>query len=222
MVLGKGLLEEDGTGLYGELLDRILDEADIEADIRILPLKRSIQALSERDADCIWPLDIKLVGHLGYGRSDLIQSAMAFQSRQYVFVAPGDPRVDSLRDLKGKTVGILNGSSTQNELIEAGALPQLLKNQRSKLRMFLSGRLDAFVGWYPDIFVTLSNLEVKPDVLQAERHVIRVTDIRLVCRSTQEAERLFRTLNPAIAALADSSAFDEILARYGVPQLPLH
>ena len=218
--LGDQLHLSDGSGLYGDILSRTYLEAGISPNVKILPFKRTVETFFDEKADCIWPIDKFILNKLGYKTDNLIESETMFHTSQHVFVAAGQPAISSLSQLNGKRVGILNGSSVEKRLTEVSAEIISVPDQKSKIQMFLNNRLDAFIGWYPDIYVILKQLDQKPDILPSDLLIIKSSAVNIVCRNSSNTTAYLNILNPVIQRLKNSGIYNQILWEYGVPRNP--
>lgn len=218
--LSKGLLQGDGGGFYGELLSATIKNTGIPAETRVLPLKRTLDLFFSEKADCIWPVDINLLKKFGYSKTDIVESSLFFKSSQHVFVTGGHPVISDLKQLEGKRVGILNGGSMEKSLSEVSAIIVPLKDQQSKIRMLLNNRLDAFVGWYPDVFVSLNRLQMKPDQLSHDINPNNTVGIKVVCRKSKNTIHFLNALDLSITRLKETFLYNEIMDKYGVPSIP--
>lgn len=217
MILGAGLQEPGKPGFYSDIAEAILQAAPFETTLVIHPLRRALSEFSTGQSECIWGLDSALLDKLGVEKRPYISSREVLKSTQRVFTLTSGIQTWSLKDLEGKIVGALNGSSSLAELEQVGARVVTLSSQTTKVELLYRNRLEAIVGWTPDIYVTLMGLHHPPDTLVASRYALRVTSVRFVCHESERAAKFIDSLNVRIRNYLETPEFEAIADKYGVP-----
>lgn len=190
MILGDGLQQADGSGFYGDLAAEVLAHSRSSARVSVLPFKRALQNFFAGKADCIWGLDEAFLRQFRDHPEPLVESALVLDSWQFLFQLPGQRRIRDLGDLKGKTVGVLNGANTIALFRSNRARVVELPNQETKVRMLLSGRIEVIGGWMPDLYITINRMGLAPEKIKP---VLRLSKsgVKFVChRQTKNLDFL--------------------------------
>ncbi len=82
--------------------------------------------------------------------------------------------------------------------------------------MLVAGRVDAIVGWYPDIYTVFYSLGVEPTAHDRKLFLYSL-EMSLVCHKSTYTAALLRDVNSIIGQLKREEAFGGIFRRYGVP-----
>ena len=217
MILGKGLQEREGPGFYKDIIEAILKRSSFESVLEIHPFRRALSSFSSRQGDCIWALDIPLLNKLQVDTGALLSSSLVLTSSHRIFTLRGSPGTEALRDLKGRKVGVLNGSGITPDLETVSANIVALSSQTAKVDLLFRERLDAIAGWAPDIYVTLASLGHKPEEMRASPYTVRQTDVRIVCHSSDKTREFIESINPVIESFSISQTYRDIARKYGVP-----
>jgi len=216
MVLGDGLQQADHSGFYGELMDEILKGTDAPSRFSVYPFKRALKVFFTGNVDCIWALDAAFLSKFDEGGGDRVESALVLNSQQFLFTMPDKPKIGSLPEVAGKTIGVLNGTNIDASLVAAAANVVKLPSQEAKIDMMLAGRLDAIGGWTPDIYITMKRLGLDSNLI-TPMFSLDSSGVRIVCHDTPKTDAFLEAINVSIADVLASQAYEDIFARFGVP-----
>lgn len=217
-IFGERLLTEDLSGFWGDLYRQIVTGVSLPLDLTALPFKRSLVDFKTQAFDCIWSFDKKLLDRVGVDVTRLIESDIVFYATQHVFMAQGQPEISSLDGLRGKRVGIGSGSSHEDYLRSIDSKIVLLSDQSSKLRMLQNDRIDAFIGWLPDIFIMEKSALSNPILLRNSLK-LAISGSAFVCHNTPKNVAFIEAANTAIRAYKESDQFVLLFESYGASQM---
>ncbi len=142
--------ESSGVGaiLNAEVLNRINKNHGINFNISLYPAKRAVTQFNKGKADVVFSMI------LGDSSKDLtmtqsnmtIDSAPIAGSGYAIFTLKNNPKISSMKELEGKSIGALNGvtlpKSLINDFAESIDYVQSMEQNFKKLRL---GRIDAIV-----------------------------------------------------------------------------
>lgn len=117
---------------------------------RILPmnLKEAFDSVKNGDADI-------LIGGISYSeeRSKFFDSTVVLftSSLTIMYNSKENPGIKSLKDFKGKRIGVIPGSVYENFLTEIGAIPVRITNVIETYFQVFYGRLDGYIGDRPPL-----------------------------------------------------------------------
>ena len=214
MEIGEGLQTSESPGLYGELIYRILENADVEYDFQVYPLKRALRTFFRDEADCVWALDSGMLRQFDKQHEPLLDSEALFTSTHHVFMVPGAGAIASLGDLAGKKVGLHYYSNMNEELEQVSADLVPVGDNNAKVRLLVNNRVDAILAWMPDVLVAFRTVGAGPawinPVLKIEE-----ANVGIVCHDSDITRPFLAKVNPVIRNFARSSAYRNIFDKYG-------
>jgi polar amino acid transport system substrate-binding protein len=202
---------EDGkkTGIDTEIVDVVLKQLDVTPVHEVLPWNRVIATLDQNQADLAYQLAgtperferYAMVGPHRVGRT--------------VFATPADSPLtyDKLEDLKGKTIGVVQGFSYAKEFNEAGWLTKdtSATNNETLVRKLAAKRYDVIIG----DFNTLSFLAARHKLTDQIRFLPKIYQEvpRYIAFPKQRADKAER-FKTALEAVKARGEIDAILTRW--------
>ncbi|MBL4906503.1 MAG: transporter substrate-binding domain-containing protein, partial [Sneathiella sp.] len=148
-----GLLDVDGKGPYNILFDAIAADSGLDIKLYPMPLARSVYAYNSGNYDGFFPATISLV------QIKSLETIPFNRVKALIFTAPGTLPIRSIEEIKGLSVGILRSFTYPDIIKKASFNALLVKNEEQSIKMLLRGRLDAFFGLVPDVYLALQKLE---------------------------------------------------------------
>jgi len=136
---------EDGTGLYFEILREIFPEPEYQLKLEIVPYARSVAMVQNKAADLyVASYYAETEGVLYPGKE------MFFDADKVVAVYLKGMSFSGQADLTGKTVGWMRGYA-YDEYLDVEVKPYEIDNRENGLKMVQHGRLDYFLGAQSDV-----------------------------------------------------------------------
>lgn len=216
--VGERLLTEQGSGFWGDLYQSLTLTIETETSLVILPFKRLMDTFKEGAIDCIWTLDAALLERYGLDAHQLVESEVVFESTRHIFFTTGLGPIQNLSELHGKRVGIGVGSNYEIPLTEVGAEVFFLQGQGSRLKMLESGRLDAVIGWLPDILIS-GYQETADQGLVRRAFKLNGTKIVFTCHRNDESQAFIQKVNAVIGQYRHSEDFQALFRDYGAERM---
>lgn len=200
------------TGLFVEAMELIARESRRQIEITLAPYARAIAMLRSGEADLM----------ISTSNSAIAQAAepmgMLWTTEVIAIARPG-LKLDSLQDLRGRTVGMLRGSDYGAAFLDDREYRKHeITDQLQGLRMLLEGRLDASVGTRLAVFHSMRLLGVPRERLGGTL-AVQSREIHLHLSSHHFDESLATELRRAVQELRSSGRADALLAKYlaGLP-----
>lgn len=199
-------------GLDVEILNAIKTKAGIDIKIEFYPWNRAMAMAQDGSADAIFSLfkTSEREGFIHYPSTALYDNrTVLFASKDYI----GD--VKSLADLKGQTVGIVQGNSYGDAFDKDTTFTKdAVSSTDVMVKKFQGGRIKLFVE-----AEEVGNYVLKKNNVEGYRilsHVI-VTEKSFVGVSKKSArgQELFNKINAALADLEKSGELAKIKAAFG-------
>lgn len=213
MILGEGLQSGSANGFYADAAREVLKVWGGEFSFTIAPFKRVVRNFRAGASDCIWALDKALLKDIGLDVSSFIESAPLLNSSQRIFTRRDEPVISSLEALKGKRIAVLIGTNLQTELKPIGAEIVELNSQEAKLKLLRVHRVDAVLGWMPDIAIAAKRNGLPMPDYDA-RLAVRKSGVGFVCQDDPVGRTFIGEINDAIKSVQASAAFETIKVRY--------
>jgi ABC-type amino acid transport substrate-binding protein len=195
--LGIGLQTSEGEGFYPRLAREILKNESDKYTYSVLPLKRVLVELTTGNADCIFGMDRNFLGSFGIDTSQYLESDQVLLSRQYVFTRQADTVISDLDALKNKSVAILNGSNQESTLEQLGARAVSVNSQEAKLQMLALERVEAVIGWMPDLYLTADEFGIERPAFDPNAP-LATSRVTFLCKNNIQGRNLIHSANSAI------------------------
>jgi polar amino acid transport system substrate-binding protein len=202
---------EDGkkTGIDTEIVYAVLKEIDVTPAHDVLPWNRVVAMLDQNQTD----LAYQFVGTPE--RMERYSMIGPIRVGHTVFAVPADSAVafDTLDDLKGKTIGLVQGFSYSKEFNEAGFLTKDISatNNETLVRKLAAKRYDVIIG----DFNTLNFLAARNHLSDQIRFLPKIyQDVpRYVAFPKQRADKAAR-FQAGLVAVQARGEIDAILKRW--------
>ena len=206
------LLEEDGSGVYQQLLDRALDPTDVELEQRFYPYRRALRVFEERDADCLLSLTDVLLSR--FDKDELVYSFPLGKFVFHIFTPADEPPIDSVAALEGLSVGGIMGHEVYLQPLLGDIEVDQVRSEAQAVQMLELGRLDAVVAALPDIkpFLHRLNYAVESPLLESYD--------RLNCHATESNQAFVEALSDKLKQLKTEGAYREEAGPLYVPFSP--
>lgn len=194
------ILEENGKGLYSELLFEAAHKSNIKLEVDILPIARARAAYKTEKYDCLVPLDPKAEGqYLDHLQSHPLKTAYSF-----IFTNRDDKTLHSLSELNDLRVGAELGVPYPEEvdhIIGNNRVPNL----ENLVHMLERSRFEAIIAYTPDMTEFFDKHEMKPLNYDPKSPVSTYHD-SLTCKPNQHNKDLLAKLNKALVTILEPAA----------------
>lgn len=205
------LITQDGQGLYQQILKEAASRAGLEYYAEVFPQKR---ALSVFKNDTSWDGIFTFTDTVrSYYLKETILATYPFGAyRGYIFTPKGTPALATVDDLKDLRVGGLRGFyKTWPQFTEAGIEIELVDSDDQNLAKLSVGRIQAFLGFLPDLYDSLEELSYDPT-----RPFFQSFD-RLNGRNTPLMRDFLERLNPFLKEMHEDGTIRRIMGTAYVP-----
>ncbi|WKE64575.1 transporter substrate-binding domain-containing protein [Gallaecimonas kandeliae] len=156
-----GIIKEDGTGPYQQILHEAAERAGLHLDERVYPLPRALNEFSHGRALAIYGMTEALAPLLGEDK--ILTTYPLGVYKLYIFTRKGEAPISSLAQLKGKRVGGLLGYERYyRSLLDKAVQIDFMADESAQLRKLENGRVAAVLGFMPDWIPYLGKLAWDP------------------------------------------------------------
>lgn len=176
-----GLHQKDGGGEYDKIISKAVVQSG-KAKVVVLPPARAEAEFAKCSNCCLSPAN-KNPDFYEYGDKVVVSKAMSV-AKVYIFTGRGKPVINDLKGLAGKSVGARNGMPYGKKFDASGISPKLVSDIKTNIKKIDSGRIDAFIAYFPDAYTVFEELGIDPYPHDVE-HPIAVHPDSLVCRGTE-------------------------------------
>ena len=157
----EGLLLSDGSGAYQKVLAAAAKRARVSYMVDVFPRSRALSQFLDGKYDGIFTYTQTARDKLG--KDAILASYPVGAYRGYAFRLKGTSPVADLGDLSGKRVGgVIGFEGTYQAVRQAGAALELVTDDAANLTKLKAGRIDALLGFLPDLFPQLDQLSYDP------------------------------------------------------------
>ncbi len=213
------------TGESGRQYDLLMDELFSESSFRIsrvvAPLSRaSILFLADKKS-CLFPtgtrrLDKRETAHLFFGSDPVDYFSLKFytpkeNSRKYNF----------LEDLRNANVGYIAGSGAIRTLGDVAENWIPVESENQLIAMSALGRLDGFIGHYPDTQIAIERLGSQNQLHVTPLLYDKVPETAIfLCHATEAGEKFIAEMNMFLKSLSKTGRLKQILGQYAILSTP--
>ena len=178
-----GLHQEHHNGYYDKIINEILIKPGF-AVLTTLPIKRGIMAFENQcEKCCISPANMDPNFHPYQGTQYLQTDPMGI-AKAFVFTPIGELAIKSLKELKGKNIGVTRGVHYGKEFEQMKLKTFAVKDISQNINKVNLKRIDAFIAYSPDVYLAFKKLGIKP-FPHEKNSPIAIHYERLVCKGVE-------------------------------------
>lgn len=199
------------VGMDVDILNAAAAKAGIEISIEFLPWNRALEMAKNGEADAIFSMlkNAEREGFLSFPSTPLyVGKTVLFTMNSFT------EQVNGLGDLKGKTVGVVNGNSYGESFDKAtGFTKDGVADQDTLIKKLLAGRNQLIVmaeevGWYTIKQQGGKDVKVLPFVVSKDNYYVGIS------KKSANGKELTEKLTKALADLEKSGELTKIRKKY--------
>lgn len=199
------VLDEGADSPYSMIIREVSRRSGIPIKIEYFPPARAITIFDDGEADCVVPID-----RLFFDRyANFYQTRPLNLAKAYIFTRHADKMLNRVQDLKGLTVGAQQGVQHGKEIDEGLELVRV-QSLASLVKMLNQKRLDAFIGYLPDMYEIYKGLGEKPHQHDLDNPVVIHRD-SLTCKVTPQNRAMIEGFDKTIADLLKNGFIQSVL-----------
>lgn len=199
-----GLVTEDGTGPYQNLVREAARRADISFKEVVAPDKRAIYLFKAKKYDCIYSYTNILRAELG--DQNIISSFPLSAFKEYIFTKKGGSTLTSINQLKGISVGSKIGNEIwHDKLVSAGVKIDYSSDDIYSIKMLENGRIQAYLGFLPDNTKYLSKLNYSPE------HPLFTDFDKITCHVNPKTKKFIKRISSSLREMKNDGTTSKIL-----------
>ena len=204
-------LQERGREQYNKLFNKLADRG-LAFELVVRPLTRVMRKFTE-GSGCFFPTSINAIKMAvpHYSSGPLVSSMPVDQISLRVFTRAGAPKVTALEQLNGRRVALWNGLDPEIFLKGITPLVETTPSEEVRARMLEAGRIDAILGFTPDVLLAADALSLAPPEYDEALALFRDEGASIVCHDSEETREFIRQFNTHLAALKNSGELRSIL-----------
>ncbi|HEY7884081.1 MAG TPA: hypothetical protein VIC08_03940 [Cellvibrionaceae bacterium] len=208
-------LEASGEGDYQRLLS-VLQQQGLAFSLSVLPVRRAVRALDTEIQGCIFPASINAtitsLPHIA--QSGLIASAAIDRISLRVFTRTDSPVIRHLSELENKHVALWDGLNTDALLGDVAITIEPTTTEGIRVRMLQAQRLDAIVGFMPDVLMASEALDLPLPHYHVELALFEDEGASFVCIDTPVNRAWIEQANHLLQNLKDTGQLRQILSKH--------
>jgi len=199
-----GIIEEDGSGAYQQILEEAAQRANIEYTEHVYPLKRAVEMFKNKKAMAIYGMTHAIIEEMG--STKIITSYPLGAYKAYIFTPRKHPKISSYSQLKNMKIGAINGYQSYFEsLRQHNTSINYFTHENMQLERLRAGRIDAIIGFLPDWLPYLANLNYNPNF------PIHVGYDYMTVWNTQAGKDFVESISPALMSMKQDGTLQKIL-----------
>lgn len=208
-------LNTAGTGGYNHLLDAIRSQG-LDFELSILPLKRWYYRTKTEVDGCFFPVSVNAMETYdpAYKKARFVVSEPIDRITLHVFTAPSRPLITHLSQLEGMRVAAWKSNDSSPYIDTLKVYVDESRDESSQLKMLYAGRLDAIIGFAPDVPIAAERLQLPPPHYDENLALLRDEGASLVCHDTAKNQLLINQFNRALIGLKKSGELNALLGKH--------
>ena len=208
-------LRENGNDQYNKLLEALADK-NLNFKLVIFPLTRAVRNLMDSE-DCIFPSSLNSIqthfSEQTKGREFIASNPIDYISMR-VFTRQGEKTIASFNELNDKRVAIWLGFDRNIYLQGVNAVVDEVVSEEVRVNMLTKKRVDAIVGFTPDVFLAAQKLGVPIPEYNKKLSVFEGEGASVVCHKNAKNLQFIEQLNVQLELLRESGELGKILGPY--------
>lgn len=210
---------EQDSDQYNKLFNNLADK-NLNFNLAILPLTRAVRSLTD-SADCIFPSSLNsLKTHFseqtkGY---EFVASNPIDYISMRVFTRKDEKTIAAFSELNDKRVAIWLGFDRNIYLKGINAAVDEVASEEVRVNMLIKNRVDAIVGFTPDVFLAAEKLGVPIPEYNKKLSVFEGEGASVVCHKNTKNSQFIEKFNAQLETLRASGELGNILG----PHATLH
>lgn len=206
-----GLISEDGQGIYQQILREAASRAGLVYYAEVFPQRRALFFFkNDTSWDGIFTFTDTVRAH--FPGKTILATYPFGAYLGYIFTLKGAIALTTVDELRNLTVGGIRGfEGTWPQFTEAGIDIQLVGTDAQNLAKLKDGRIQAFLGFLPDLHDSLEELSYDPD-----KPFFQSYD-RLNGRDTPEMRKFLERLDPVLRMMHEDGTIRRIMGAAYLP-----
>ncbi|MCY4360640.1 MAG: transporter substrate-binding domain-containing protein [Gammaproteobacteria bacterium] len=202
-----GLLQEDGKGLYDQIISAVGRTDGIRYEVVPLTPKLALASFESGERDCLAPANINPDF---YNLSiDTVASKSLAEAKIYLFTKTGSQPTHDLSLFAGRKVGVRSGISYGNKVKNSAIRPVAALTIEANIKNLEDGRIDAFLAYWPDAYSVFDVMGI-PELPHDVDNPIAVHEDSLVCRANEKGKTIVNRFNEGLGKLESSGELARI------------
>ena len=204
-----GLHQNDGNGLYDRIINAALKASGSAVKLKVSAPNRAFNDFDTGKVACISPSNKNPEFYIS--PFDTVVSKPMFTAKVYIFTPEGSSPVSDLGALAGKKVGTRVGMTYGTSVGAAKLNLVEAKTIEANIKKLKAGRIDAFLGYYPDTHTVFDELGMQPLPHAVDNPVVEHPD-SVLCRTDQGGGAIVDAFNAGYDAISANGELEKIEA----------
>lgn len=207
-------LQENGKQQYNKLFNKLAGMG-LDFTLTVRPLTRVMRKFGE-GSGCFFPTSLNAIKKSApqYASVPLVASAPVDQISLRVFTRAGAAKITQLEQLNDKRVALWAGLDPEIFLAGLNPIVEITPSEEVRVRMLEAGRIDAILGFTPDVLLAADALSVSPPQYDENLALFRDEGASVVCHDSPATRAFVQQFDKHLAALKHSGELRAILGPY--------
>jgi ABC-type amino acid transport substrate-binding protein len=210
-------LSESGETQYNALLDifTALNNEKINAIVR--PLSRTLISFKENKSSCIFPATFSALTvndpfyDPNVANDNFISSHPIDRVSLRILTKANQPTINNLMSLNNKSIATINGFNSEVIFSGLNVNVEYTANEETRLKMLHAERVDAVIGFVPDILLAAEALNIPTPNYNEELSLITIEGVGFICHKSNTTSSFIAAANKKITQLKNSGEMRTIL-----------
>ncbi|WP_420549257.1 hypothetical protein [Curvivirga sp.] len=204
--------EDRGYNLY---LNDLLDGFDERITKKYAPIKRNTANFMRDIKSCAFPASVQAIStRLPEAKEmDLLSSKSVDEVSVYVYVSNAQVPPRTIKELEKLRIGHVIGNIGATMIKDKAPYLHAARNNENLMKMLKVGRIEAIVGFHPDIAIAFDDLGYH-DLIHSPQLTIFKTTVHFVCHDTPESRKFVNFVNQIIPVMAQDGRAQKYLGKH--------
>jgi len=210
------MVVDEQNGVFVELVKTIAKRANLNTDIVIYPVKRTIKKFLNKKIDVLFPA---VDAFFTKSTNPLKSSEFIYVKTDFTFTKKGEKLLKTLPDLKGKRVGITLGYKYDDALINDSSISfDIALSDHVNAKKLVRGNIDAFVVEEKSGLKAFSDLGFI-DKIQYDKYTpLSKKDVYVAFQNNEKGKQLSLTVSKILKEMKQDGTFERIMTPVKDPE----
>jgi hypothetical protein len=197
--------ERDNSGLYDQVLTRVLDKSELNVSVEYLPMNRAIKEFERGNYSCVYPIGFQ--GVTDVGTSSVLVNYFSYQFFSLQFSGMAIEQIVS----GDYAVAALDFEETRRLADEMGLdVDIFVSSNRNLAKMLRMGRVDFVFSISPDFPLEFEDQHAAVNLIRNGDAFERTPD-GFICADDQTGEQILQSFNEALTEMTSGGELRSIL-----------
>ncbi|EPJ50436.1 MAG: hypothetical protein OFPI_20190 [Osedax symbiont Rs2] len=203
------MVVDEQNGLFVKLVKAIAKRANLDIDIVIYPVKRTIKKFLNNEIDVLFPA---VDAFFTKGTNPVKSSELIYVKTDFTFTKKGEKLLRTISDLKEKRVGITLGYKYDDALIDDSSISfDIALSDQINAKKLVKGNIDAFVVEEKSGLKAFSDSGFIDEIQYDKHSPLSKKNVYLAFQDDEKGKQLSLTVSNILREMKQDGTFERII-----------